>query len=75
MPVDVVGDCQWGVNRTAKGWAVWMFNNKGVEKYFGESEKYDLSKTVTVKISFRGKDDVTNVKLAPGEWKMCEFDF
>ena len=75
MPVDVVGDCQWGVNRTAKGWAVWMFNNKGVEKYFGESEKYDLSKTVTVKISFRGKSDVTNVKLAPGEWKMCEFDF
>lgn len=74
MPVSVEGDCQWGVNRTKKGWTVWMFNNKGVEKYFGEPEIYNAFKTVKARIVFPGKKEY-EVALTPGDWRMREFDF
>ncbi len=74
MPVTVEGDCQWGVNRTKKGWTVWMFNNKGVCKFFGEKETYDAKKTAKVRISLRERNICQTLELAPGEWKIKEFD-
>lgn len=54
MPVSVLGDCQWGVNRTAKGWLVWVFNNKGVVKWSYEPESFDATKTTAVRIAPTG---------------------
>ena len=41
MPVVVRGDVQWGVNKTAKGYLVWLFNNRGVTHYSGEEPQLD----------------------------------
>ena len=33
FPFKVEGDCLYGANRTADGWWLWVFNNKGVTKF------------------------------------------
>ena len=50
MPIRVEGDCEWGLNRTKDGWLVWIFNNKGVIKWTLEPERFDLTKTASVKV-------------------------
>lgn len=41
MPAVVHGDIQWGVNKTAKGYLVWLFNNRGVTHFSGEEPLVD----------------------------------
>ena len=53
MPVLVKGSAQWGVNRTKKGYLVYVFNNKGVVKFCDEPEEFDMSKTSKVTIDAR----------------------
>lgn len=53
IPVTVQGDVFWGMSRTAKGWFLWLFNNKGVTKYVEEPAEFDLSKTAKVRIGLR----------------------
>ena len=50
MPVAVSGDVQWGVNRTAKGFLVWLFNNRGVMHYSGEEPTVDPGAAVSATV-------------------------
>jgi hypothetical protein len=72
MPVSVTGDIQWGVNRTSKGYLVYLINNKGVKSYFGEPEEFIEERTakVTVKIKATGKE--IGAVVAPGDYKLLE---
>lgn len=71
MPVSVHGDIQWGVNRTRKGWLVWMFNNRGVTKFIGEPEVLDPAQASRVDVYFG--NEVRSVTVAPGGVEMLEF--
>ncbi len=51
-PVKVDGDVKFGLNKTASGWWLYLFNNKGVMKMDGEPEKLDPARTAKVKIDF-----------------------
>jgi hypothetical protein len=68
----VTGDIQWGVNRTSKGYLVYLINNKGVKSYFGEPEEFIEERTakVTVKIKATGKE--IGAVVAPGDYKLLE---
>ncbi|MBQ6915301.1 MAG: hypothetical protein IJQ65_06230 [Kiritimatiellae bacterium] len=48
FPFEVSGDCQYGANRTADGWWLWVFNNKGVVKFADKFERIDHAYDVTV---------------------------
>ena len=48
FPFEVSGDCQFGANRTADGWWLWVFNNKGVRKFADTFERIDHKFDVTV---------------------------
>lgn len=71
-PVRVEGDVQWGVNRTRKGWLVWLFNNKGVTKFIGEPEILDESQTATVSVRCGQAEKV--VRVSPGGIAYAEFE-
>ena len=51
IPFAVEGDIEWGLGKTADGWMMWFFNNKGVVKFVGEDADYDVSKTADVTVS------------------------
>ena len=48
FPFEVSGDCQYGANRTEKGWWLWAFNNKGVVKFADAFEQIDHAFDTTV---------------------------
>ena len=79
MPIAVEGDIQWGLNKTAKGWMLWLINNNGIIKYALEPEEFDLTKTATVTVdlkSLKGCDvtDITGLeKSIPVEVKDGKF--
>ena len=54
MPIAVEGDIQWGLNKTAKGWMLWLINNAGVTKFAFEPEDLDMSKTSKVTVDLKG---------------------
>ena len=66
LPVKVEGDIQWGVNRTGKGWLVWLINNRGVTKYALEPEIVDPSETRTVRVTFKPTGRVYEKTVRPG---------
>ena len=72
LPVAVDGDVQWGVNRTANGWLVWMFNNKGVVKFVDEPEQLDESMTAAVTVRCRGREK--SVAVEPGGIAYVRFE-
>ena len=74
LPVRVEGDIQWGVNRTAKGWLVWLINNRGVTKFLTEPEELDLGQTSTVTITLKATGERRTVAVKPGDWTTVEFD-
>ena len=49
MPITVTGDIQWGLNKVeskkekgkSDGWLLWMINNRGCRKFWGEPEEVD----------------------------------
>lgn len=43
FPLTVGGDVCYGLNRTSKGWWLWMFNSKGVIKFADKPERIDHS--------------------------------
>ena len=53
MPVDVEGNIQWGVNKTKDGWLVWLMNADGVEKFCGERQRIDLSRTSVANVRMK----------------------
>ena len=50
IPVRVKGDIQYGLNKTEKGWWLYLINNKGVIKFADKMAKYDKSKTAVVTV-------------------------
>ena len=54
MPVTVKGDIQYGLNKTEKGWLVYLFNNKGITKFADKPATFDQSKTAEVTIDLTG---------------------
>ena len=72
MPCRVEGDCQWGVNKTSKGWLFWAFNNKGVVKFVGEPEELNPSAAVRVKVMFKPEcgGSAFELSLGPGEYAL-----
>ena len=73
MPVSVEGDIQWGVNRTTKGWLVYLINNKGVIKYCDEPEEYDSARTVKVTVVLKASGERRTVEVKPGDFALVEF--
>ena len=73
MPFSVEGDIQWGVNKTEKGWLVYLVNNKGVVKFSDEPEEFDMSKTAHVVVTVKGTGERREVDIAPGDFKLCCF--
>lgn len=70
MPVSVMGDVQWGVNRTRTGWLLYLINNRGVVKFVDTPEEIDVKKTarVTVKEKATGRTFVRDI--APGDFAL-----
>ena len=54
FPFKVAGDCLYGANRTADGWWLWVFNNKGVTKFADAPEKIDHGCDVRVTVTADG---------------------
>lgn len=71
LPLKVEGDIQYGLNKTAKGWLLYLINNKGVQKFTDKVQKLDPAQKKTVRISFSGMkpDKITEIfsgkKLIP----------
>jgi hypothetical protein len=53
LPMEVRGDIQYGMNRLADGWLVYLINNKGVTKFTNKAQSLDVSKTAKVQVSLR----------------------
>ena len=53
FPFEVSGDCQYGANKTADGWWLWVFNNKGVVKFADERERIDRTKDASISAACR----------------------
>ena len=72
MPVSVAGDIQWGVNKTSKGWLVWLVNNKGVVKFSDEPEEFRLERTAHVVVTVKATGEKFMADVAPGDFKLWE---
>ena len=68
LPVTVEGDIHWGVNRTKEGWLVWLINNNGVTKFFGEPEEFDPKATSVVRITCKATGRTYTARVKPGDW-------
>ena len=55
-----------------EGWLVWLINNKGVEKFSNEPERYDLSQTAEVKVTNKATGKTVVVKVRPGGYELVE---
>ncbi len=53
LPVEVVGEIEYGVNRVEGGWWVYLINNKGVTKFTRTAEKLDPAASAQVTIRLR----------------------
>ncbi len=73
IPFEVRGRCQWGVNKTAKGWLVWMMNNAGVTKFAGEPEEFDMSEKSRVTVVSKLTGEAKSVEIEPGGVAYLEF--
>lgn len=73
MPVTVTGDIQWGVNRTKKGWLVWLLNNRGVTHFAGEDEILDPGAASRVTVTEKATGRTETVVVGAGAWRVVEF--
>ena len=73
IPFEIRGSCQWGVNRTAKGWFVWLMNNEGVSKFGGEPEEFDFDRTAHVTVVSKLTGEAKSVTIEPGATAFLEF--
>ncbi|MFA6930920.1 MAG: hypothetical protein WCT05_11385 [Lentisphaeria bacterium] len=66
-PVRVEGDIKFGLNKTGKGWWLYLFNNKGVMKLDGKEEWFDMKRTANVTIDFKQLKVRSAVELCSGK--------
>ena len=67
FPFKVKGDVQFGASRTATGWWLWTFNNRGVVKFADTFEKIDRTKDTTVSVTPSGVNVKEVVELTTGK--------
>jgi hypothetical protein len=53
LPVKVVGDIEYGLNRVSDGWWVYLINNRGVTKFTQTPETFDAAQTSKVTVELR----------------------
>lgn len=53
LPVEVRGDIEYGLNKTADGWWIYLINNKGVTKFTQTPETLDPTATARVVVDMR----------------------
>jgi hypothetical protein len=51
LPVEVKGDIEYGLNKVADGWWVYLINNKGVTKYTTTPEEFNIAETARVTVN------------------------
>ena len=61
LPAAVKGDIQYGFNKTADGWWIYLINNKGVTKFTDTLPKFDMSQRAEVTIEL-GKIKAASVR-------------
>ena len=68
FPFKVEGDCLYGANRTADGWWLWVFNNKGVTKFTDAPHTVDHSfdTDITVQLTRSGRFVETSLPAQSG---------
>ena len=71
LPVRVEGDIQWGVNRNAEGWLVYLINNKGVIKFVDEPEEFVPEKTAHVTITVKATGERLVYDVKPGDFALA----
>ncbi|MBR2837921.1 MAG: hypothetical protein IKE55_04000 [Kiritimatiellae bacterium] len=67
FPFKVEGDCLYGANRTAGGWWLWVFNNKGVTKFTDTPHAVDRSFDADVTVSCAKHDFAAAKELLTGK--------
>jgi len=65
MPIAVTGDIQWGLNKTGKGWLLWMINNRGCKKFYGEAEEIDPKCVSRVAVNLKALKGMKVTELTP----------
>ena len=63
LPLDVKGDIEYGLNKLADGWLLYLINNKGVTKFTNREQILDMSKTAKVEVSLRDINAATITEL------------
>ncbi len=53
LPVEVKGDIEYGLNKVADGWWVYLINNKGVSKFVLTPERLNSAATARVAVNMR----------------------
>jgi len=53
LPIEVKGDIEYGLNKVADGWWVYLINNKGVIKFARTAEKLDPAATAKIEVDMR----------------------
>jgi hypothetical protein len=63
IPIKVSGDIHYGLNKTKTGWWIYLLNNKGVYRLYGDPEKLDPKRAaeVTIDISMLNPQKVTEL--------------
>ena len=73
IPFEIRGRCQWGVNKTKKGWLVWLMNNAGITKFAAEPEEFDFNETSRVTVVNKMTGEAKSVEIEPGGTAFLEF--
>jgi len=53
LPVEVQGDVEYGLNRTAGGWWLYLINNRGVTKFTKTPDELNPAETARVTVNLR----------------------
>ena len=53
LPVEVQGDVEYGLNRVADGWWLYLINNRGVTKFTKTPEELNPAETAHVTVDLR----------------------
>ncbi len=53
LPIEVRGDIEYGLNKVADGWWVYLINNKGVTKYATTPEEVSSAEMANVTVNMR----------------------
>ena len=63
LPLEVKGDIEYGLNKLADGWLLYLINNKGVTKFTNKEQVLDLSKTAKIEVFLKDIKAATITEL------------